>query len=84
MDGDLYEGWAIVILVDRAPLAGLLRYEQIGTVHQWMLEVPAGHHHDAYRMLLDPLLIKRVIPCSDTDAVKFMRAATPVRDPPAA
>jgi hypothetical protein len=80
----LHEGWSIVTFVDRSPAAGLLRYEKVGEMFQWVLDVPASRHHKAYTAVIDPLSVRSVTPCSDVVAVKYADTASPLRKPPAA
>ena len=80
----LHEGWSIVTFVDRSPAAGLLRYEKVGEMFKWVLEVPASRHREAYSAVIDPLSVRSVTPCSNGVAVKYADSARPLREPPAA
>ena len=84
MGTTLHEGWSILTFVDRAPCAGLLRYEQVGNLYQWVLDVPACHGHKGYTAIIDPLCVKTVTPCTDVEAVKFVATPAALREPPAA
>ena len=84
MADTLHEGWVILTFADREPLAGMLRYEKVGELFQWVLDVPASHRHRGYVAIIDPLAIKTVTPCTDTEAVKFISTRAPLREPPAA
>jgi len=84
MSATLHEGWAILSFIDGPALAGLLRYERVGTLYQWALDVPPCHHHSGYTAIIDPLRVKAVRPCVEPDAADFMNGPASLREPPAA
>ena len=62
----------------------MLRYEKVGALYQWALDVPACHHHQGCTAIVDPLSVNGVLPCTDIEAVQFMTLPAPLRKPPAA
>ena len=84
MGTTLHEGWSILTFADRPALAGLLRYEKVGAIYQWAVDVPACHRHNGYTAIVDPLSVRSVLPCTDIEAVQFMSSPAPLREPPAA
>jgi hypothetical protein len=84
MGTTLHEGWAVLTFVDSPPLAGRLRYEQVGSLYQWVLDVPAGHYHTGYSAIVDPLRVRSIRPCNEGTATEFARQPAPLRDADAA
>ena len=84
MGTTLYEGWAIVTFDDangKPPLAGRLRYELVGALDQWSIDVPACHHHHGYSAIIDPRGVRSVTPCSEGEATVFVRMPHPPASP---
>ena len=80
----LHEGWVIITFNELPPRAGLLRYEQVGGLCQWVLDVPASHNQGAYHAFIDPLSVKAITPCTEAEALKFAAELAAPREPPAA
>ena len=78
----LHEGWSILTFTDRPPQAGLLRYERVNALHQWVLDVPACHRHKGFTAIIDPLCVESITPCTDVEAVKFANLPAELREPP--
>jgi len=86
MGETLHEGWVILTFGDGRPAqAGQLRYEHVkGPWYQWVLTVPACHHHKEVEAIIDPAYVRSVTPCTRDEAVTFAGAPVALRKPPAA